>query len=121
MKKEGFNYYRSEYLPVIKLLADLGFGTLDVDSKGKIRGVKNIKVTLQSIGAAACKQNTFIKGFSPRNKFTTVSPIRNEPQAVKAMPTAVSLEFNINGKILHIPVPKDLTGEEIAQIVKKLA
>lgn len=58
MNKEGFNYTRQDYVDVLKFLANLGFGRLDLSPKGKVRALKDIPMTLQSIGMAAVANST---------------------------------------------------------------
>lgn len=125
MKKEGFtNYDKTDYVSVIRLLATLGLGELDTDAKGRVRGIKKIRVTLQSIGAAACKQSAAMEGFSVRNKFYKIPSKVEEPKPVemKEKPSKIglNLEFNVNGRILRIPVPKDIIGQDLAELVNKL-
>lgn len=126
MRKEGFDYAKKDYLPSIKLLAQLGFGELDLDKRGKIIGLKNIKVTLQSVGAAACRQGNHFSGFVPRNKFGTLVP---KPEVVKPVPQdkkvetdkgTLSLPVGINNKIVMIKVSRNISGEDMATLIDKL-
>ncbi len=88
MKEEGFLYAPGEYGKVLKLLASLGVGRLDTDSSGKVRALKDVKVTLQSIGMAALGQATVIEPISTRNKFQRIPVVHAAP--IKKPPVAIS-------------------------------
>lgn len=82
MEAEGFKHTRAEYQAVLKFLANLGFGKLDLGSRGRIKGLKEVKVTVQSIGAIACGQGIEIKHLSPRVRFGRLSDV----EVIKAPP-----------------------------------
>lgn len=82
MEVEGFKHTRAEYQAVLKFLANLGFGKLDLGSRGRIKGLKEVKVTVQSIGAIACGQGLEIKQLSPRVRFGRLSDV----EVIKAPP-----------------------------------
>lgn len=69
MMKEGFNYSRKDYVSVLKVLADLGFGRLEMSARGKVKSLKDIKITLQSIGRAAVSDSTVLTRANFSNKF----------------------------------------------------
>lgn len=115
MQKEGFNYTMDQYREIIKLLSDLGFGKLDVDSKGRITGIKDIKVSLQSLGQSACGQESQLKSFSKRNKFSMVGSVK--PKQEPTVETEIDVSIKMRGKAVKIQIPKDLTAEEIAAII----
>lgn len=70
MQKEGFdNYASQDSVNVIKLLAQLRLGDLVLSPKGKVRAIKNIKVTLQSIGLAALGSKNALESAHFSNKF----------------------------------------------------
>lgn len=121
MTKEGFTYSRSEYIPGLKLLVSLGLCDQDVNHRGRFIGIKNIKVTLQSIGAAACNKNTDIANFKQRNKFQTMMP---KPeilkQSIKQNSLELSLDLTIDNNVIHLPLPKSLTSEQISLLINKL-
>lgn len=115
MKNEGFIYTRGDYESVLKTLADLGVGKLDIDSKGRIRSLRDIKLTLQSIGGAACGAKPNLAGFRQRARYgklqvptTTVS----KPKVIE-----VGLDLLINGKLIKIQIPKEFSPEEIAGLI----
>lgn len=124
MRKEGFSYTKEEYLPVLRLLATSGFGDLDVTSHGRVKGLKNIKTTLQSIGQMACGQKVTAEKFKPRRKFVNImqKPAALKHFEVKNNPSYfdINLEVNLNGKVLHIPVPKELDANDLQSLLSRL-
>lgn len=122
MKKEGFNYERADYVKFLKFMASVGFGKLETDSKGKVLSLKDIRITLQSIGEAAMGQNTKLIPWKQRNKYQPL-PEQPKPQApqkasadnVTGFP--VSLTVVVNGKPVNFRIPKELTEWEIADLV----
>ncbi len=125
MKKEGFEYGRQEYVNLLKLLAELGFGKLE-EKRGRIKALRDITVTLQSLGEAVLNKNSSTRGFNKRNKFTALPGLKTnlapKPMPVEAAPTEVSVTFDIrmNDKVIATLVPKDLTDEEMTTLVKRL-
>lgn len=69
MHHEGFEHTRGEYAEVLKLLAKLNIGKLDTDSKGRVRALKDIDTTLQSIGLAALGVRSQVELAKRRNRF----------------------------------------------------
>jgi hypothetical protein len=123
MKKEGFNYPRSEYIPVIKSLAKAGVGSLILDKKGKVRGLKDIKVTLQSLGAAVANTpGVELRPFKERNRFLKIAP---KPEVLKNIQENKKAELNLelilsNHKAIKIPIPSDLEPKELVDFITKL-
>lgn len=85
MKEEGFKYDEAEYARVLKMLGELGLGKVDFDSKGRIRSLKDIKVTLQSIGLAAVGQSTTMDQAHRRNRFQKIPIVEAAPVAPKVV------------------------------------
>lgn len=89
MKRSGFEYSTAEYANILKAMADCGFGTLRLDSKGKIFALINVKTTLQSIGRAVVSgsPDSPLKNLAPRHKYSPLvaseDPIE-VPKAAKA-------------------------------------
>lgn len=127
MRAERFSFDRQDYVRVLKLLAELGLGRLDTDTRGRVRALKDIKTSLQSIGAAACGQSTKLDRFKMRNKFSKITagvvkeklaaPVEVPAPQKEAGVTAIGLTVSINGKMMTVSVPKDLTAQEIALLV----
>lgn len=131
MKQEGFSYTRNDFIPMLKTIANLGLGQLDKTVRGRLKGIKNLKITMQSIGAAACGQQISLKSHSTRNKYDSL-PIEPFPPVVVPkpevlvnaqqveLPKEMNLRFFINGKPLQVLIPKGLTPAEIASLISKL-
>lgn len=122
MKKENFNHQRDAYIPILKLLSDLGFGELDVTRTGRVKGLKNIQVNLISIGRAAQNGQNILKTYRKRNKFANF--IVDKPKVIEKAPVKaqeIKLPININGRIVYVHIPADLPREDIADIIEKLS
>lgn len=89
MSQEGFNFESVRYEECLRFLADLGLGRLDFAPNGKVRALKDIRTTLQSIGQAALNTspNGKLENFRPRAVFTNLpAPTPTTPviEAVKS-------------------------------------
>lgn len=125
MKSLGFKHNKAEYAKVLEFLAKLGLGYLDVDSKRRVRALKDIKVTLQSIGAVAFGAKASLTMLHKRNKFLNLvpkleSPVKTAPTIQPAKDLTVSLVVHTRGKTLSIPIPIEFTAIEIAQFIAKI-
>ena len=69
MIKEGFSHPKEAYRSVLKFLVGVGFGKLDLGPGGKVRGIKELRTTLQSIGSAAYGEAAKVKNFKKRARF----------------------------------------------------
>ncbi len=72
MAKEGFSVTKSQCEDIIKFMASIKLGTLDFDLKGRLRALKNIKVTLQSIGLAAISRKDDLEKYHLTPVFGTL-------------------------------------------------
>lgn len=117
MKREGFKHTREDYAEVLKTMADLGIGQLVKDSKGRISALKDVKTTLQSLGSAVVGTAANLKSFRARNRYRKMP--HNQAPAPAASKSVVITVY-LGQKALPIPVPKDLTSEEIADLVEAL-
>lgn len=124
MKAERFNYSDKEYAETLEILARMGFGTIELDNKGKVKALKDIKVTLQSIGKVAVGADTHLDKNHFRNKFKPIitevpaqvipKPLRTE---LKSLSTVLSITLDVKGKPVVVTLPKDLSNEEIADLI----
>jgi hypothetical protein len=130
MKKEGFKFEVVQYEKILKLLAVLELGTLQVNKKGVPLALINIKAPLQSIGMAATGQPKKLEAFLPTKKSSLVATAEmvKTSAATKALwgsgATArgphgypVSITVVVNGKPVNFRVPKELTKDDIADLV----
>jgi len=60
MEKEGFNYSRIDYEYCYRCLASLGVGSLEIDSKNRVKALSDIKFSLPHLGLAALGKNEFV-------------------------------------------------------------
>lgn len=126
MKSEGFNYPASELAHVLKFLANVGVGRLELDSRGRVKALRDIKIKLQSIGQAACGQVSRVDMNKQRHRFTTL-PMKSmahdivmpsKPvQQVNQTPVQVTLEFN--GKPMSFNFPKHFNERDIAEVISR--
>lgn len=90
MKKEDFKYVDTQYIVELQFMAAAGLGKLYIDSKGRVRALKGIQVTLQSIGIAAILKKDTLEPFHPTNRFKS---LKMEPGRLFE-PTSAKLDFN---------------------------
>jgi hypothetical protein len=124
MKKEGHNFEPKDYEPVLKCLADLGFGRLECDKNGRIKALREVKTSLQSIGLVATSNATKLEHFNQRNKFEslvakeeTINRIWDSAPSVGAR---LNIAFSINDKVVNMEVPRSLTLDEVNALITKL-
>lgn len=117
MKNEGFNYTRKEYENVFKSLHSAGIGEIVKNQSGRIVGMKNIKNTLQSIGKAACgEETTFIA--SPTKPVKAI-PIAS-PMIERRVNDELSLIVRLDGRPITLGLPKDLDARDLSKLILKL-
>jgi len=129
MLEEGYKHGTKDYAQVLKDLAGLGIGNLEFDPKTKeIRALKNIKLTLQSIGKAAVGDVSKVDGFSPQHSYAAL-PVRAVPTITPAPEKApeksekkeadyrVKIVALINSKEIEFPLPLALTIKEIGELL----
>lgn len=90
MSKEGFNFTKKEYTDVLTFLGSVGLGKLDYDSKGRLRALKNITATLQSIGLTALSKRETIQRQLVKDKQRTVRQVE-----VQEKPTILEEVSNV--------------------------
>lgn len=128
MKLEGFEFSPSEYAQVLKFLAQTGFGTLEADKRGQVLALKDVKITLQSIGQAVCGGTKEpLHRFKARQRFQSLPPVlaskahkENRRKSDNLEPHIMGLTMNINGKALTISVPKEFDEQDVAGLISKL-
>lgn len=143
MKREGFDHDNDSYRKVLKLLQTVGVGRLEVDAKGRIRALTDIRLTLQSIGKAALGTEAALKSFRKRASYSKLPTlpaaevkkalkVTNEPYAplpvivasqepARTIPSfsSVGLTVMIGEHRITIPLSGDLTSQEIAAIAER--
>lgn len=117
MKHEGFNFKRDEYQKFLRFLSSIGIGQLMQDSKNKVKGIKDIHLTLESIGRAAIgKEIANLDAFVPRKKFNELIIIPKENKTE----VKVGVSMSVNGRSYNIDLPEDLTNTEIASVLETI-
>lgn len=127
MQREGFKYAKVDFIPLLTAMANIGIGELTRDRKGAVAGLENIRITFTSLGEAVCGDRKELQTFKLRNKFTRILPPKKPPLTPVSPKDLVfnkveksfqvNLEVSINGKLVHIPVPKELTNEDIMTLI----
>lgn len=134
MKQHGAPLPEDDYRRVLKVLADLGFGTLEMDNRKRPLALKGVKVSLASIGEVALGRARGFKSVKLRNRFYklpihAVAPAINKdpiakPTPLRAFPlpkpSTIGLTLVINNKPVTVTVNDDLTSNEIATLVNCL-
>lgn len=131
MTKEKFDFPKEEYAKFLKGLANLGLGTLETDKKGRVKALKGIDITLQSLGKAVCdSKKSQLTSFRARNKYVSLPGSKQPanrvtteaaPAISRALPRSpISLVVFINNKTVSIPVPESLDNNEVAELVGRL-
>ncbi len=121
MRREGFNHPVEAYTGVLEKLAALGFGRVEKDAKGHVRALKDVRVTLQSIGSAACGTASSLSSRKLRTRYRQLAP-RPAVLAPKVERPAIGLSVVVHsgGKQLTIPVPAGLTLADMAGLLEEL-
>lgn len=125
MEKEGFDFSPTEYSKVLRLLSDCGFGKLEKNKRGKVTALVEVKTTLQSLGAAVLGQQKKVDAYHRRQMYKDVvavsQAVKKSPQTLTVYPyrasSTVSITLTINGKPIIVPIPGELTPEEIAGLI----
>jgi hypothetical protein len=128
MTKEGFEHDEKEYADFLKFLASIGLGHLDVDKNGRVRALKDVKISLPSLGDAVISGSTkgdVLKTVRRRNRFVKISPPpaggeEKAPTAPTPGDVQIILTVKIGPKTLNIPVPKDFNPTEVSMVVALL-
>lgn len=132
MTNEGYKYKREEYVGVLKTLGALGVGRLEFDSKNRLVALKDIKITLQSIGKAAIgggeqlNNTKFQRRFKNLPQTSAVLPVKraispavksDTVQAVNIRYAAeVTVKFN-KDEITTFKIPGGLSPKELGLLL----
>lgn len=110
MIKEGFSHPKEAYRSVLKFLVGVGFGKLDLGPGGKVRGIKELRTTLQSIGSAAYGEVAKVRNFKKRARFgdlargTTIGvPVQTYGEAVAKAVAAIEAPPPVTEKVAATP------------------
>ncbi len=147
MKLEGYDSFEdSQYQAFLEKLGRMGFGTVEKDSRGRVRALNHIKTTLQSIGKAALGQGVSLEKFKQRQRYTKLgempkaalqeavaapaAPVKPKalvrpvlaPQArtERRQASTVGLVVDLGGRAVRMPIPDGLSAEEVGMLVQRL-
>ena len=126
MAQEGYNFKRSDYQNVLRFLASIGIGTLELGEGNTPRALKNIRLTLQSIGEAALGSQPNVEKFQPAFEYQRVmAPIAQPlqtivPAAVMAAPLKAALTVHIDGKPITFEMPQGLTAAQLGEMLAQM-
>lgn len=110
MKKEGFRYVDTQYTVELQFMAGIGLGKLHIDSKNRVKALKGIHVTLQSIGIAALLKQDSLEPFHPVNHFKSLK--MESGRLFESAPA--KLDFNGFRKPLGAPRPASKESKPVA-------
>lgn len=113
MAAEQWNLTTEAAQHIIKFLADLKLGTLHKDTKGRIRGLINIKYTLQSIGKAAIvPMENALSTFKHRTKQASLptAPMKTPPPVQRPAPKLIKTRSQLTNTF---GVKLNFQGEEV--------
>lgn len=112
MKIEGFSYTKEDYATVLTLLAKHGVGKLDLDAKGRVRSLKEIKISLPSLGKALVGQGKDLSKFRAKSHFAQIPP-------TKPIETKESfVELRVKG--IPVRLRAATTPEEVSSLMEVL-
>lgn len=122
MKAEKFLYPREDYVKVLKLMANLGLGTLLVTSRGRVRALTGIGVTLKSLGTSVTGKGPIeLKSYKQRHKFEEVQDKTNKRQhKLEVIQNALKLTMYINNKAISVDLPNGLTRAEMLSVITNI-
>lgn len=121
MKAEGFIYNKQEYTPLFQFLSRLDLGSLERNRRGGIKALRDIPVTLKSIGLAAVgKSNGLIQFRSKAKQAKPQAAFRPGLTVRPPSNTDIKIMVTINERPWYLDVPKDYTEQDIAKIISLL-
>lgn len=133
MLKEGFSFSMEDYENILKFLHALGLGTIDVNHKGRVRGLKNIKVTLQSIGLATVARKEALElktAFIKLPVLHTPIPVLAPPKVTTSVKNSTpfnktsvkyqaSLKVNFDGEDVMFDLPDGIGAKELGVFLSR--
>lgn len=140
MTEEKFTFPRAEYEQFLKFLGGLGLGTLEVSRTGRVVALKNIKISLQSIGLSAVGHKEALQVFRTRKRFerlpivTGASMPSAEKASEKKAPTSIQtvatpientesgviIRLMVRGKPLELAPNPEWTTEDLVSLIERL-
>ncbi len=113
MIKAGHRYKRQEYADVLALFCEQGHGVLEYTKRGKIKGLKSIKVPIQSL----VKQPSMLKRLVQSEN---VSYKEQDPKAFKVREYTASLAITVDGEDIKFELPKKMSMKKFQLLMLQL-
>ncbi len=136
LAKEKFTFSRKETENCLIFLASLGIGRLVRTKDGQVEMLKDIQLTLQSIGQVALGKRDTMESFRPTPVYADIqapveaakpAPGIKPPPVSEAIAAAVktakyelSILAQMDGKQVSFKIPKGYTPEELGLLVLEL-
>ncbi len=112
MSKDDHNYPKQRYAEILKLLASVGLGKLELGPRGQVRALNRIPLDLKIIGQMYLRED--MTGLEKAIN----SPVE-EIEFKKSPPNSVTLSIMIEGKKVDFPGLKDLDQEALGEFIVK--
>lgn len=124
MAQEGYNFSKTQCQQVLRFLSSLGIGYLEFDQATKeLVALKNIKLTLQSIGLAAIGNTGNLVRFNPLTEFLEL-PVKTAVQPAPAPPKPkvtdafdAALTVNVEGRLMTFDISNGLSAKELIKLI----
>lgn len=134
MDKEKFSFTRAQLEGVLRFLSTLGIGSLAFDKSGKIFALKNIKITLQSIGLVSLSKKDGLDKFKAQPHFESLvaDTAAKAPKSLKVERTPAgpvdvvdgrypaTLTIKINGSPVVFELPRGITLKELSIVLTQM-
>lgn len=133
MGKLGLTFTRDQYAEFLKKLAALNLGRIEQNSKGGVVALRDVRITLKSIGQAAiggADTSISLKMTKVRNRFANLEAVKAAPKDMKEAAMAawnaperklsVKVAVAVKGKVFNIDIPKNASSADIADLIAHL-
>lgn len=131
MKAKNFDFSMHEYGEVLKFLSSLGLGTLELSKKGRVRALKDIKFTLQSIGQNALNGENGFEVASRKTHYSKMPMKALQERVIKSVKALAEepiiqalshkeITIAISGKDWKVSVPSNADEKELVKLINAL-
>lgn len=123
MTKLDFNFSKEEYSEVLAFLGRIGVGVVDTDAKGRLRSLKEIRFTLQSIGMVATSKRKALLETHGVRSVALASPSAAPKPEIKVLPVdkpsvAIKLQVTMDGDThTSFEVPNKITPNQLIALL----
>lgn len=118
LAQQGKTYSKEQVSNCFRYLASLSVGKIDNGMNGKLRSLKDIQYSLQSIGLAGQGSVAPLQQTKLRKHYTNLEPKNNI--LVQRKGSVVVLSLIIDGQELKLPIPRVLSREELGLMLAEL-